>query len=116
MKKSNESSSGLFWMSSLIIFIVALAFTNVWFRTEVVKLEYDLEQIVSQKLVIEKEREYLEAQYERLCSAKRVEIIAVKKLNMEIANRHEVVFIPRKSPLKFASFHKNQQPDILAAR
>lgn len=107
MKKNNESSSGLFLMSSLIIFFVAIAFTNVWFRIEVVKLEYDLKQVVSQKLVIEKEREYLEAQYERLCSVKRVEIIAVKKLNMEIANREEVVFIPRNAPIKVASFHNN---------
>jgi cell division protein FtsL len=106
VKKSNKKSFGFFTMTFFVIFFTTLAFINVWFRTEVVKFEYELEQVISRKLVVEKEREYLEAQYERLCSAKRVEKVAVKKLKMKIANREEIVFIPYKSPIALASFKK----------
>ena len=110
MKENNEKSIGLFMMSLLVVFFVAIAFANIWFRTEVVEFEYGLEKIISKKSVVEKEREYLEAQYERLCSAKRVEIIAMKKLNMKVANREEVVFIPitQKTSIALVSYSNSK--------
>lgn len=107
MEENSEKKSGFFMMSFLVIFFISIAFGNVWFRTEVVKFEYALNKIISEKQLVEKEKEYLEAQYERLCSAKRVEKIAMKKLRMEVSNREEIVFIPHKSSISLVSFKKS---------
>ena len=83
---------GLPFFTLIFIFILT-AFGVIYFRTEVVSMEYKISQLQSKKTNLTKEKKIIAAHIERLSSCKNIEMVAIEKLGMQLSNRDNVHYL-----------------------
>lgn len=78
---------------SLFLYLVVGLFTLVWFRTEVVSLEYELGVLNKQKTSLIREQKLVTAKRANFYSAKNIEETAVKVLGMSPLDRKNIYYV-----------------------
>jgi len=76
--------------------IVICAFAIIWLRTEVIKVEYEINQLEGQKIKLARQKRLLLAERANLYSAGKVEEVAMKQLGMSLPKR-EMYFLVEKA-------------------
>jgi len=79
----------------LLLYIFAGLFTLIWFRTEVMSLEYQLGELNRQKTVLVREQRLVTAKRANFYSSKNIEDTAVKVLGMKTPERNNIFFVER---------------------
>jgi hypothetical protein len=79
----------------LPIYVIAGLFALVWFRTEVVSLEYELGELNKQKVNLIREQRLVTAKRANFYSAKNIEETAVKVLGMSSPDRNNIYYVER---------------------
>ncbi|MBI4826819.1 MAG: hypothetical protein HY807_10440 [Nitrospirae bacterium] len=80
---------------SLFIYFVAGLFTLIWFRTQVVSLEYELGSLNQQKTSLMREQKLVTANRANFYSAQNIEATAVNVLGMSPPDRKNIFYVGR---------------------
>jgi cell division protein FtsL len=79
----------------MALYLIAGLFSLVWFRTEVVSLEYELGELNKQKSSLIREQRMVTARRANFYSAKNIEETAVKVLGMKSPDRKNIFYVER---------------------
>lgn len=79
----------------LFIYFVAGLFTLIWFKTQVVSLEYDLGELNKQKAILLREQKLVTANRANFYSARNIEETAVNVLGMSPPDRKNIFYVGR---------------------
>ncbi|HEB76393.1 MAG TPA: hypothetical protein ENJ04_08590 [Nitrospirae bacterium] len=77
----------------LVLAIVFLVFSTIWFHTKVTAYEYELGQLQRQKIALIKERRELVAKRAQMLSLKKVQYLAADRLGLVYPDRKRVFFV-----------------------
>jgi hypothetical protein len=94
-RRIKKKKKWAFLKFSLFLYLVVGIFTLIWFRTEVVTLEYELGELNKQKTGLIREQKFVTAKRASFYSAKNIEETAVKVLGMSHSERKNIFHIER---------------------
>lgn len=95
IRRIKKKKKWAFLKFSLFMYIFMGVFALIWFRTEVVSLEYELGELNRQKTGLIREQRLVMAKRANFYSAKNIEDTAVKVLGMKPPERENIYFVER---------------------
>ncbi len=93
IRRIKKEKKWTFLKCILSLYLIAGLFTLVWFRTEVVSLEYELGELIKQKAELTRELGQVTAKRANFYSASNVEYTAVNLLGMKTPERENIIFV-----------------------
>ncbi|MBI4843328.1 MAG: cell division protein FtsL [Nitrospirae bacterium] len=94
-RRRKQNKKWMLLKLGLFIYLIAGVFTIIWFRTEVVSLEYELGELNRQKTGFIREQRLIMAERASFYSVKNIEETAVKVLGMSPPERKNIYYVER---------------------
>ncbi|MBI5026923.1 MAG: cell division protein FtsL [Nitrospirae bacterium] len=114
MRKRTKKSAGRFlFKSCFVLCLLCGVFALVWLRAAVTNLEYELGQLEREKVESIRYGKAITAERAKLCSVKRVEEVALKKLGMTLPEREKVFLVKRSRDVVPYAVAMKRNPDRL---